>query len=287
MPKTMMQGSQASTAWLPCIEPDGASEGTRSDWGPDNRGLSIEATLPDGSSLSLEVWNNELRLGDMRYRLPYHQGLYAYVEHLRLSAESLNQALREAAAVRLALVDLPGMERELTPEEREQLRQAVAGVLPASNAAGPQPLDPPFPQYAIRLEGVDWRATLRLRGDRYLRREGGSSAVHGGEVARLAAGLLPVPPLDPSDVAYLFLADRMEVDGKGDMTGWKNTVVRRLVGAQVIPGYHPLSVEPFTLTFRVNGEPLEVHVDAEGFIYRGVRYPGSGLTELFLLPKMP
>lgn len=272
---------------LASAEPIGEAEGPFSDWGPRNRNLSIDATLNDGSTLSMTVRNDELHLAGMRYRIPFYDGLYAVVDHLRLSAEALQAALTEADSVRLALLDLPGVERELTPQERDQLRRSLAGVIPASNAAGPQPLDPPFPRYGIRLEGTDWQATLLLHGERYLDREGGGSALHDGELFRVVRELLPVPPLEPADAGYLYLADRLEIGQGSDLTRWKNTVVRMLVGPEVVTGYQGGSAEPFLLTFWVKGEPVEVRVDADGFTYRGVHYPHRGLWVIPSLQGVP
>jgi hypothetical protein len=257
------------------------------DPGNDHRGFQIEATLADGSTLSMEVRQNELQVGGKPYRIPSPDGLSAVVQHLRFSEASLKAALTEASSVRAAIVDLPGAERELTAEERERLRQSLTGALPVSMAAGPHPLEPPFPQYGIHLEGKGWKGTLLLRGDRHMRATSGGAALHSGELTRYVAGLVPVPELQPADVGYLYLADKLELGQGTDLTRWKNTVVRRLVEAQVIPGYQPPNTESFTLTFWVKGEKLAVKVDVDGFTYGGHRYPGSSLTEIIYLQGVP
>ncbi|MDF2630042.1 MAG: hypothetical protein K0R39_3873 [Symbiobacteriaceae bacterium] len=259
--------------------------------GPDSwadyPGFEIAATLPDGSTLSMEVRQNELRVGGKRYLIPFYQGLNAVVQHLRFSEASVQAALDEATSVRVALLDLPGVERELTAEERARMRQSLTGAIAVSSAAGPHPLEVPFPQYGIHLEGKDWKGTLLLRGARHVRAESGGSALHGGELSRQAAALLPVPELQISDVSYLYLTEKLEIGQGQDLTRWKNTVVRRLVDAHVISGHRPTNTAPFTLTFWVNGEKLVVQVDADGFTYRGKRYPGSGLTEMIYLQGVP
>lgn len=253
----------------------------------DDQGFQIVATQPDGSTLSMEVRQNELRVGGKRYRIPWPDGLNAVVQHIRFSEASLKAAFTEASSVRAAMVDLPGAERELTAEERERLRQCLTGVLPVSMAAGPHPLEPPFPQYGIHLEGKGWKGTLLLRGDRYIRATSGGAALHSGELTRYVTALVPVPELQPGDVGYLYLADRLELGQGTDLTRWKNTVVRRLVEAQVNPGYRPRNTESFALTFWVKGEKLTVKIDVDGFTYRGNRYPGSALTEIIYLQGVP
>ena len=266
----------------PVEDPDAPA----ADWGPRNRSVAIEARLPDGSALALSVRNDELTLDGRRYRIPFPDAVWATVEHLRLSAESLDAALGDAATVRIVLPDLPGMERELAAAERDRIRRSLAGAVPASNAAGPQPLDPPFPRYALELEGEGWSATLVLRGERHLQRKDGGSALHSGELTGLVAELLPVPAMAPDDVGYLYLADRLDIGDGHDLTRWKNTVVRYLIGAQTaVTGYQ--GDDAFTLTFWVNGEPLAVDVDETGFTYRGAHYPRMGLTALSALQGVP
>jgi hypothetical protein len=155
------------------------------------------------------------------------------------------------------------------------------------SAAGPKPLEPPFPQYGIHLAGKDWKGTLVLSADRYIQTGFGGSVLHSGELASLVKGLLPVPQQKPSDVGYLYLADKLEIGQGTDLTRWKNNVVRSLINARVLPDRRPSTEEPFTLIFRVKGERLAVQVDADGFTYAGKRYPGSALTDIIHLQGVP
>jgi hypothetical protein len=255
--------------------------------GADYWGFGIEATLPDGSILPMQVRHDELRLGGRRYQIPFYEGLNGVIHRLRFSEEALKNAVSVASSVRVAIVDLPGVERELTTAERERLHQSLTGAIPVISAAGPQPLEAPFPQYGIHLAGKEWKGTLLLSADRYIRAGFDGSALHTGELARLVKGSLPVPQQKPSDVGYLYLADTLEIGQGNDLTRWKNTVVRGLTNARVLPGYQPSIGEPFTLTFRVKGESFAVQVDADGFTYAGKRYPGSGLTEMIHLQGVP
>jgi hypothetical protein len=126
-----------------------------------------------------------------------------------------------------------------------------------------------------------------LSADRYIQTGFGGSVLHRGELASLVKGLLPMPQQKPSDVGYLYLADKLEIGQGTDLSRWKNNVVRSLINAKVVPDRRPSTEEPFTLIFRVKGERLAVQVDADGFTYAGKRYPGSALTDIIHLQGVP
>lgn len=253
---------------------------------PGSHHVRLEADFPDGDSLVLDLRGDDLVVEGVRYTVGAPGAMHSLIDALRSSEAGLTGALTAADSVTVILADLDGVERPLTPAERRQLSESLRGAIAVNPFSAPQPLEAPFPQYKIHLEGDAWKGELILKGERHLQLAHGGAAVHSGELAALVRAWLPVPALTPDQVGYLFRADRLEIGQGNDLTRWKNTVVRRLL--------HPPSgevqvtyPEPFTLTFYVDGEALTVRVDRDGFIYNGKRYPGAGLTDLQGLQGVP
>lgn len=95
-----------------------------------------------------------------------------------------------------------------------------------------------------------------------------------------------MPDFRPEDVAYLYLADRVEIGDGGDITRWKNTIVRHLLQVTPLQAGSPWK-GAVTFTFHVKGEKRVVTVDASGFTYAGQRYDVPGLNHLIHLQGVP
>ena len=249
--------------------------------------VTMEAGFPDGSTLTLDIRDDWLTVEGARYRVGLSEALRSLVEALRHSEKGVKGALDAAQRVRIAIEDLPGVEQELSPAQREELRESLTGTMAVNSYTPPQPLERPFPQYAIHLKGASWEGTLRLVGNRHLMNPSGGAVVHSGRTATLVKGWLPVPDLRPDQIGYLYLADRLEIGQGTNLTRWKTSVVRQLIHARFDPSARPAFQEPLTLTFWVKGEERTVQVDTEGFTYAGKRYRGSGLTGMVSLQGVP
>lgn len=246
----------------------------------------LEAGFADGSSLTMEIYPDLIAVEGSLYSVGLYPGLHRQVASLIYSRKGLAAALKDAQSASVTLADLPGVEKALSPFQRKQLSESLKDVIPVSPYSAPRPLEPPFPQYAIRLEGEGWKATLLLRGDRHLALGWEGAVAHSGRLASRVRSWLPVPELKAEEVAYLYLADRLEIGPGNDLTRWKATVVRRLLNLQ--PAQNAAFFkEPLTLTFYVKGEKRIVQVDAGGFTYAGKRYALPGLTDLACLQGVP
>lgn len=249
--------------------------------------VTMEASFLNASTLTLHIRDDYLTVEGTRYRVGGFGALRSLIEALRLSEQGVKGALDVAQSVRIALEDLPGVEQELSPAQRQELRESLTGAMAVNPYTPPQPLERPFPQYAIRLKGLNWEGTLLLVGDRYLMKLPSRAVVHSGRTAALVKGWLPKPDLRPDQVGYLYLADRLEIGQGNDLTRWKDSVVRQLIHARFDPEVRPAFQEPFTLSFWVKGQKRTVQVDTEGFTYAGKRYRGSGLTGIASLQGVP
>lgn len=256
--------------------------------------FTVTAHLPGGAGPEFLFGDHGIVAGDR-----YYQGSPAAAASSLLASmvfSPVNLMLVVASGpVWVTIPDLPGIARELTATERRQLGDAIlAGSFRAGRHEPPQPLEDPFPRYALRigLKGGG-EATATLAGDRYLYLRGrGVAVAHRGQVARLVREWLPVPTepkVRPDEVAYLYGATSLTIAQGGyaqDLTRWKATVVRALLGASPTDST-PVSGEPLLLTFTVAGKPHEVIVTEEGFSYGGKDYRRPGLLWLAHLQGVP
>lgn len=199
------------------------------------------------------------------------------------------------AEVAIAIPDLPGVRRVLDAADARRVVGLLEGATRAGAFEPPQPLETPFPRHAVELKGQGWETTATFAGDRYLY-VGGSSG-HDAvalavppELLELGRRALPAPAASPGDVAYLYGATRLEIGAganKHDLSRWKATVVRHLLGALPTTSGEALHQEPITFTFTVNGRPEVVRATTEGFTYAGKFYPRKGLTGLAQLQGVP
>ena len=192
----------------------------------------------------------------------------------------------------LAILDLPGRTVALTGQQSDQVAGALAQTFPGGRYEPPQPLEPSFPEYAVQITPALPGAgpvTLRLVGEYFWTSSGGTVLVDDGRLARLVKGLLPLPELRAGSVEWLYRASSVKIVSGGrpnDLTRWKNTVVRALLGLGETgaPGF---AMEAFDLVFVVDGREEKVRVTAEGFTYRGVQHRRPGLTTLASLMGVP
>lgn len=248
--------------------------------------LQIEASFESGPPMRLEVAAHSLRADGTPYEIPWlgdaiQQMLTSYLLHpLRL------EPLVAAAQVSLAIDDLPGVERELTPAQQKALVDAIRASSTTSVLTVPHPLELPFPRYSILVKTAEGEMRLALRGERHLTfREQGALALSADFGAQVREWL-PVPPLTTADLASLYRADGLEMNGD-DLTRWKATVVRKLLlpSDQIEP--EPISTDPITFTFYVGGVKRVVEVDQEGYTYMGQRHQRPGLLNLRHLWSVP
>lgn len=248
------------------------------------RPFRLSLTLPGGGTQAIELYHYSGVMDGQRIAGDHPEAMQL-LSALVYSPQAIRQALADAA-VSVAIADLPGVVRALTAQEKQALAGALEGARPVNPASAPQPLEQPFPRYSLRLADVGWQASLELRGDRHLSigREG--ALLTSSKVAELIRGALPVPQPVEGDVALLYWAERLEVNGQ-DLTRWQATVVRHLLGVAQRPEQPLTHAAPLTFTFYLDGKPHEVQVDAKGFVYAGKRYERPGLTDLAGLQGVP
>ena len=242
----------------------------------------------DGSRLEIVVSSGLLFADGKIYLGPAtaYEQLAAYV---LASPSRLAGLAVGGATVRIA--DLPGVQQVLTTGEIAQLRDSLSRGFSVSEGELPGVLESPFPLYEIVLGDV----VVRLRGDDYgsvgeqLRT---GAFAHDGNLDDLARRWLPVPTLSPDDIRSLFLADHVVLDqvergGPQDITRWKASIVRTLLG--VTPSQPEFAqVRPFTFTFEFAGVRTEtVQVRAGEFTYRGRVIPLVGALNLSLFGGVP
>jgi hypothetical protein len=209
----------------------------------------------------------------------------------------VREVVKQADGATVAILDLPGVERALSAAERDELAAALGGATMAGYYEPPQPLEGPFPRYAIRLKGAGWETAVHPAGRGFVKigrlgRSGWPAAATMSCSADLAGRLvawLPVPAAKRGEVAYLYRADTLTISSGGppaDLTRWKATVVRHLLGL-LPPGYERPGPSSFTLTFTVQGLPETVTVTAEGFTYGALRVKRQGLRAIAGLQGVP
>jgi hypothetical protein len=166
--------------------------------------------------------------------------------------------------------------RALSAPEREALAVAIESSFWVRERELPRPLEDPFPRYRLRLAGT---VSLQPVGDRYVSFDQGG-ALAAQPFSELARSWLPVPPL--SEPADLFAADHVVIrdpTGEQDISRWKASIVRALVGVSS-PGTYP-GASPYTLALSFGGARTEiVSIDIRGYTYRGTFYPRPGLLSI-------
>lgn len=173
--------------------------------------------------------------------------------------------------------------RYLTPSEGEVLVAAIRDSVWERERALPRPLEDPFPRVKLRLGGI---VTVQMVGDHHLAlgRSGGLAAPG---LEALVRALTPVAP--NTGIAALYAATALAITdqtGTQDVSRWKATVVRALLGTEMPPPGGAATT--FTLTFALpGGRREEVAVDETGFAYLGRRYARAGLTSLLGLRGVP
>ncbi len=235
------------------------------------------------------LWSEIVVTGGKAYYWP-GRGAIQMLDAALFSPASLSR-LAATSQVSARIEDLPGRSARLTGSQTAQLAKALAVAFPGGRHEPPQPLEPEFPQYSIFMRSLSGTepVTLKLVGDRYWVSPGGTVLVDDGGLARLVRTVIPIPELKPGTLEWLYRATRLALVSGGrpnDLTRWKNTVVRALlgVGEQGAPGF---PMEGFDLVFTVNGSEERVSVTAQGFTYRGVPYRRQGLTTLAGLIGVP
>ena len=172
--------------------------------------------------------------------------------------------------------------RYLTQSETDALVAAIRDSVWERERAVPRPLEDPFPRVYLRLGGI---VTLQPVGEHHLAlgRSGGLAAPG---LEALVRALTPAVPT--TGIAALYGATGLTITdqaGAQDLSRWKATVVRALLGAETHP---PGGPGTFTLTFALpGGRREEVAVDEGGFNYLGRRYARAGLTYLLGLRGVP
>jgi len=217
-----------------------------------------------------------------------YDGLPGPVGRLLYAAllQDVPAAFADASEVRLAIADLPGVERRLQPEQVKLLASYLADAYPVNQFNAPRPLEAPFPRYELRLKGQGWEAALVVQGSHHLMLGQAALAVSQADLEETFRTWLPVPALKPGELGYLYLAEQVETTPGGNVTRWKATFVRHLLGVRQ-PSCRGAQTEPYSVTFTVAGLPQAVSVDPAGFTYAGRRYDGSDLTCLLQLNGVP
>lgn len=75
--------------------------------------MEVEATFPDGSSLTLHLRAGELSVAGAHYDVREAGALHHLIDRLRIPGEALAGAVTRAESVRLVIADLPAVERSL------------------------------------------------------------------------------------------------------------------------------------------------------------------------------
>lgn len=173
--------------------------------------------------------------------------------------------------------------RYLTRTEADALVAAIGGSVWERERAVPRPLEDPVPRVHLTLGGI---VTLQPVGTNHLAlgRSGGLAAPG---LETLVRSLAPAAPT--TGIAALYGATALTITdrtGAQDLSRWKATVVRALLGAETHPPGEPTAT--FTLAFTLpGGRREEVAVDEGGFTYLGRRYARAGLTYLLGLRGVP
>jgi len=244
------------------------------------------------------LWSEIVVAGGKAYYWP-GSGAIQMLDAALFSPGSLTR-LASTSTISAQIEDLPGRSGRsagLTGSQTAQLAKALAGAFPGGRYEPPQPLEPEFPQYSILIRPLSGTepasgtepVRLALAGDRYWVSPGGTVLVDNGELAKLVKTLVPVPELKPGTLEGLYRATRLTLVSGGranELTRWKNTVVRALLGVGE-PGALGFLVEGFDLVFIVDGREERVSVTAQGFTYRGLQYMRRGLTTLAGLMGVP
>lgn len=254
-------------------------------------GFGVTANLPGGAGHEILFYSS----AGIKSKDRWYDGVgVGAAASLLGSAVFTPSRLAEAITsgpVAVTIPDLPGVTKELTPQERRQLAAGVARSFRAGLWEPPQPLEEPFPRYAVSIEaGGDEKVTVALAGDRHLYMQDRTVALaHPGDPARLVREWLPVPDARPGELAYLYRATSLSITQGGltqDLTRWKATVVRTLLQVRD-SGSDPAADDPFTLTFTVDGKPHIVEITGDGFSYSGKTYKRRGLLNLARLQGVP
>ncbi|MDQ2915442.1 MAG: hypothetical protein M3T56_19625 [Chloroflexota bacterium] len=246
------------------------------------------ARWDDGSRLEIVV-SSGLLFADGKIYLGPATAYEQLAAYLLASPSRLAGLSVSGATVRIA--DLPGVQRVLTTGEIAELRDSISRGFSVSEGELPGVLEHPFPLYEIVLGDV----VVRLRGADYgsvgehLRT---GAFAHDGKLDDLVRRWQPVPTLAATDIRSLFLADHVVLDqvergGPQDITRWKATIVRTLLG--LTPSQpESVQVRPFTFTFEFAGGRTEtVQVRAGEFTYRGRVVPLAGALNLSSLGGVP
>jgi hypothetical protein len=236
------------------------------------------------------LWSEIVVTGGKAYYWPGRGAIQMLDE--AVYAPAVLSRLAGAQGASLAIPDLPGRTVALTGQQNDQVAGALAQTFAGGRYEPPQPLEPSFPQYALQITPALAGAgpvTLRLVGEYFWTSSGGTVLVDDGRLARVVKGLLPLPELKAGSVEWLYRASSVKIVSGGrpsDLTRWKNTVVRALLGLGETgaPGF---AMEAFDLVFMVDGREEKVRVTAEGFNYRGVQHRRAGLTTLVGLMGVP
>lgn len=248
----------------------------------------LEVTLPGPDYVAVDLYPSYAVIEGERYVLNHAEALRALLGAMQHSSLGLTEALGAASEIWVESPDLPGASLRLSREQVAELALLLQQAYPVNRYTPPQPLEAPFPRYRLSLGAQAWIGQMELRGDYLLpeRNTLPATAAYVSGISELVSRWLPVPDLPDGSVYDLFLAERLEIGEGVDLTRWKNTVVRHLLGKEQHYG-EVVNQEPFTLTFYVQGEPRVVQVDTEGFTYGGKRFEGSRLTDLVQLQGVP
>gem|GEM_PF-3328078 len=239
----------------------------------------------EAGDLTVDLYRDHFVVDEETYVLPHADAFWAIISAELYSKGGLEAALQGDIEVQVAIADLPDAASTLAAD---QVLNNLADAYTVNRYTPPQPLEEPFPRYELRLKGDGWEGSLTVSGD-YLVPSGTAvqgTALYAGTLTGLLRQSLPVPDLPDGSLEALYRADRLEIGDGVDLTRWKNTVVRSLLG--LIPQQGTVeNQEPVTLTFYLDGQQHVVEIDAGGFTYAGQRYDRPGLTGLANLQGVP
>ncbi len=245
-----------------------------------------------GGTLEIELDHNTIHIGGDSYWVDSPAAMDLLSHRLSDAGAFLSAARNHGIVLRIP--DLPGAARRLTPSEAGDLTRVLKGAFPVRAAEPERGLEAQFPVYELVVDTPGNPAILRLAGQRHiwtgLSGIGGALA-HGGGLTELAGKWLPVPPAKPGEVAYLYRASGLTIQGPEgqatDLTRWKDTVVRHLLGVLPAETSGAGFQSPLVFSFTVDGRPEVVSVTDRGFTYSGKFRPRSGLLWLASLQGVP
>jgi hypothetical protein len=246
----------------------------------------LRARWNDGSRLEIVASDGLLFVEGQAYVGParsYEQlAAYALASPARLAELA-------AGGATLRIADLAETGRVLSAAEIAQLRDSLARGFAVAEGELPGRLEPPFPVYEL----VVGDAVVKLRDGAYGSVGRLGAFAHDGRLDDLARAWLPLPTLSVEDVRSLFLADTVTFEQPArselqDISRWKATIVRGLIGAGGEVQPEPPGEPPATFTFHLAGGRTErVDVRAGSFTFRGRVYARPGVMNLVYLRGVP